>query len=88
VGTRTAAPADARRSSIRPCIFAHREAGLGMMALFGGFSERVFAAYHEAFPLEPGRQDRNALYQRYHVMNHLDLFGYHAETMAIVRRHV
>ena len=70
--------------------FAHREAELGMMTLFGGFPERVFAAYQEAFPLEPGWRDRQALYQLYHVMNHLNLFGggYHAGTMAIVRRYV
>jgi protein-ribulosamine 3-kinase len=71
-------------------FFAHREAELGMMTLFGGFSERVFAAYDEAFPLEPGWRDRQTLYRLYHVMNHLNLFGggYHAETMAIVRRYV
>ncbi len=55
--------------------YAHREAELGMMTLFGGFSSRVFAAYDEAFPLEPGWQDRNALYQLYHLLNHLNLFG-------------
>jgi protein-ribulosamine 3-kinase len=70
--------------------FAHREAELGMMTLFGGFSQRVFDAYHETLPLEPGWRDRNALYRLYHVMNHLNLFGggYHADVMAIVRRYV
>lgn len=70
--------------------FAHREAELGMMTLFGGFSDRMFEAYHEAFPLEPGWRDRNALYRLYHVLNHLTLFGggYHAEAMTIVRRYV
>jgi fructosamine-3-kinase len=61
---------------IDPAVsYAHREAELGMMTLFGGFSSRVFAAYNEAFPLEPGWQDRNALYQLYHLLNHLNLFG-------------
>ena len=70
--------------------FAHREAELGMMALFGGFSERVYAAYHEAFPLDAGWRERNPLYQLYHLMNHLNLFGrgYHAQVMAVVRRYV
>ncbi len=70
--------------------FAHREAELGMMTLFGGFSERVFAAYHEAFPLDPDWRDRQALYQLYHLLNHLNLFGggYRAAAMAIVRRYV
>jgi fructosamine-3-kinase len=69
--------------------FAHREAELGMMTLFGGFSPRTFAAYDEAFPLDPGWRDRNPLYQLYHLMNHVTLFGagYHGQVMAIARRY-
>jgi protein-ribulosamine 3-kinase len=68
--------------------YAHREAELGMMTLFGGFSGRVFAAYDEAFPLEPGWRDRNRLYQLYHLLNHLNLFGggYHGQVMGVVRQ--
>jgi len=84
-----------RDSGGRPAIidpatyFAHREAELGMMTLFGGFSQRVFDAYHETLPLEPGWRDRNAIYRLYHVMNHLNLFGggYRSDVMAIVRRY-
>lgn len=67
--------------------FAHREAELGMMTLFGGFSSRVFAAYDEAFPLEPGWRERLPVYELYHLMNHLNLFGggYHAQVMGAVR---
>jgi fructosamine-3-kinase len=70
--------------------FAHREAELGMMTLFGGFPARVHAAYAEAFPLDAGWRDRNPLYQLYHLMNHLNLFGggYHGQVMAIVGRYV
>jgi fructosamine-3-kinase len=78
-----------RPALIDPAVYyAHREAELGMMTLFGGFSARVFDAYHEAFPLEPGWRDRQPLYQLYHLMNHLNLFGsgYHGEVMTIVRR--
>jgi fructosamine-3-kinase len=80
--------ADGRPAVIDPAVcYAHREAELGMMTLFGGCSSRVFAAYEEAFPLEPGWQDRNPLYQLYHLMNHLNLFGrgYHGQVMAIVK---
>lgn len=68
--------------------FAHREAELGMMRLFGGFSERAYAAYDEAFPLEPGWRTRNPIYQLYHLLNHLNLFGggYRAQVMAVVDR--
>lgn len=69
--------------------FAHREAELGMMRLFGGFSSRVFAAYDEAFPLDAGWQERVGLYQLYHLLNHLNLFGggYHAQVMATAHRY-
>jgi protein-ribulosamine 3-kinase len=70
--------------------YAHREAELGMMTLFGGFSERVFSAYDEVFALEPGWRDRNALYELYHLMNHLNLFGagYHGQVMSGIKRFV
>ncbi len=55
--------------------FGHREAELGMMVLFGGFSERVFAAYDEAWPLQPGWRERLPLYTLYHLLNHQLLFG-------------
>ena len=70
--------------------YAHREAELGMMTLFGGFSARVFEAYDEAFPLDPDWRDRNGIYQLYHLMNHLNLFGggYHGQVMTVVKRFV
>lgn len=55
--------------------FAHREAELGMMVLFGGFSATVFAAYHEAYPLQPDWRERLPIYTLYHVLNHFALFG-------------
>jgi fructosamine-3-kinase len=68
--------------------YAHREAELGMMTLFGGFSPRVFSAYEEAFPLEPGWRERNPLYQLYHLLNHANLFGggYLAQASSIAKR--
>ena len=52
-----------------------REVDLAMMRLFGGFSDRVFAAYGEAAPLRPGWRERVALYQLYPVLVHVNLFG-------------
>lgn len=68
----------------------HREAELGMMTLFGGFSACVFDAYQEAWPLEPGWRDRASLYELYHVLNHYNLFGGHygAQAVAMARRWV
>ncbi|MBK6941709.1 MAG: fructosamine kinase family protein [Planctomycetes bacterium] len=70
--------------------FGHREAEFGMTALFGGFSRRMYDAYHEQYPLRPGWQERVDLYTLYHLLNHFNLFGgaYLRESMVIVRRFV
>lgn len=61
---------------IDPAVYGgHREIDLGMMRLFGGFSERVFEAYAEAFPLSPGASERVALCQLYPLLVHANLFG-------------
>jgi fructosamine-3-kinase len=61
---------------IDPAVYGgHREIDLAMMRLFGGFGERVFAAYDEAFPLADGHEDRVVLYQLFPLMVHLNLFG-------------
>lgn len=53
----------------------HDETDLAMTRLFGGFSTAFYEAYHEVRPPEPGFQQRVALYQLYHVLNHFVLFG-------------
>ena len=70
--------------------YGHREAELGMMVLFGGFSRAVFRGYDEAWPLAPGWEDRIELYTLYHVMNHYNLFGggYGAQAFQMVRKWV
>lgn len=61
---------------IDPAVYGgHREVDLAMMQLFGGFSERVFAAYAECFPLSPGARDRVPLFQLYPLLVHVNLFG-------------
>jgi fructosamine-3-kinase len=57
------------------CYFGDREADLAMTELFGGFGRRFWAAYQEAWPLSEGYQVRKHLYNLYHVVNHLNLFG-------------
>lgn len=54
---------------------ADRETDLAMAALFGGFPPAFEAAYQSAWPLPPGHERRRPLYQLYHVLNHLNLFG-------------
>jgi fructosamine-3-kinase len=61
---------------IDPAVYGgHREIDLGMMRLFGGFSERVFDAYAEAYPLAPGASERVPLCQLYPLLVHANLFG-------------
>jgi protein-ribulosamine 3-kinase len=55
--------------------FGDREADLAMTELFGGFSTDFHAAYRERFPLDDGYRVRKVLYNLYHVLNHLNLFG-------------
>jgi len=52
-----------------------REAELAYTELFGGFHSRFYQAYQEAWPLEPGYSERRDLYNLYHLLNHLNLFG-------------
>ncbi|MCC7009502.1 MAG: fructosamine kinase family protein [Acidobacteria bacterium] len=68
--------------------FGHREAELGMMGWFGGFSARVYDAYDDAFPLESGWRERSPLYRLYHVLNHVNLFGgsYLSDALSIASR--
>jgi len=55
--------------------FGDREADLAMTRLFGGYGPEFHAAYMAAWPLEPGALERVPLYNLYHVLNHLNLFG-------------
>ena len=53
----------------------HREIDLAMLRLFGGPSERCFAAYAEAAPLAPGHTERLTLWQLLPLLVHAVLFG-------------
>ena len=67
---------DGRPWIIDPAVYyGHREADLAMTELFGGFDARFYAAYEEAWPLDSGYRDRVSLYNLYHVLNHVNLFG-------------
>lgn len=53
----------------------HYEAELAMTELFGGYPESFYRAYHEVDPIDSGYRDRRELYDLYHLLNHLNLFG-------------
>lgn len=61
---------------IDPAVYyGNREMDIAMTTLFGGFSDRFYAAYHEAYPLQPGWKDRVDLWNLYPLLVHLNLFG-------------
>jgi protein-ribulosamine 3-kinase len=55
--------------------YGDREADLAMTELFGGFPKQFYQAYDEAFPLPAGYEQRKHLYNLYHLLNHLNIFG-------------
>ncbi len=55
--------------------YGQREAELSYTHLFGGFDPEFYAAYDEAFPLEPGFQERIAIYNLYPLLVHVNIFG-------------
>lgn len=55
--------------------YGDREADIAMTELFGGFSADFYAAYRYNYPLDSGYNTRKVVYNLYHILNHLNLFG-------------
>lgn len=55
--------------------YGDRETDIAMTRLFGGFGRRFYDAYQASWPMAAGWERRQSLYQLYHVLNHLNLFG-------------
>lgn len=55
--------------------YGDREADVAMTKLFGGFDNTFYDSYEAEWPLPPGHEARSVLYNWYHVLNHLNLFG-------------
>ncbi len=55
--------------------YGDREADIAMTELFGGFPANFYAAYRHAYPLDSGYNIRKIIYNLYHILNHLNLFG-------------
>ena len=71
--------------------YAHSEFELGIMKMFGGFGGTFLKDYHKLVPkTEPvdEYEDRVALYELYHHLNHHALFGggYRGGAVSIMRR--
>jgi len=55
--------------------FGDRESDIAMTRLFGGYPAGFYSEYRRAWPLDDGYERREDLYQLYHILNHLNLFG-------------
>jgi protein-ribulosamine 3-kinase len=66
--------------------YGDRESDIAMTMLFGGFGRAFYHAYEESWPMAKGHQRRLKLYQLYHVLNHLNLFGpgYQGQAMKLL----
>jgi fructosamine-3-kinase len=83
--------ADGRPWLIDPSVYGgRREVDLAMLALFGGVGARAISAYHEAWPLAVGYEERVPLYQLYPLLVHAVLFGgdYGKRAMAAAEHYV
>lgn len=75
-GGNAAADEQGRPVLFDPAVYyGDREADLAMTRLFGGFGPAFHEAYEESWPLPAGAAGRVDLYNLYHVLNHLNLFG-------------
>ena len=80
----------------KPCIFdpaayyGLRETDLAMTELFGRLPQRFYDAYQESFPMHPGYRERKDLYNLYHLLNHLNLFGssYLSSVHQVINRYI
>ena len=68
----------------------HYEAELAMTELFGGNPDSFYGTYNEVTPIDSGYRDRRDLYNLYHLLNHLNLFGgsYRGSVQRILNRYI
>jgi len=55
--------------------YGDRETDLAMTELFGGYTAQFYKAYFEVYPVDEAYALRKILYNLYHILNHLNLFG-------------
>lgn len=68
---------DGKAWLIDPATYVgHREADLAMTELFGGFAPAFYSSYRQIAHIDPEYDDRRDLYNLYHLLNHVNLFGY------------
>ncbi|GAB6090691.1 fructosamine kinase family protein [Spirochaeta dissipatitropha] len=67
---------NAKAVLIDPAVYlGHHEADLALLELFGKPGQAFFRAYRDEFMLDSGYSQRRELYNLYHLLNHLYIFG-------------
>jgi fructosamine-3-kinase len=67
--------------------YGDRESDIAMTMVFGGLGKAFYEAYEANWTMAPGHERRLKLYQLYHILNHLNLFGrsYLGQAVALLR---
>jgi fructosamine-3-kinase len=61
---------------IDPAVYyGWREADIAMSLLFGGLPHEFYHHYNDVWPMENNWRNRVPLYNLYHLLNHLNIFG-------------
>jgi len=55
--------------------WADYEVDIAMTLLFGGFKQEFYQEYYKVLPKQSGFDKRVTIYNLYHVLNHLNMFG-------------
>ena len=68
--------ADGRAWLMDPAVYVgNAEVDIAMTELFGGFRFEFYQEYHKVGLIMPGYEDRRDIYNLYHMLNHVNLFG-------------
>ena len=68
--------------------YGDAEADIAMTELFGGFGNDFYQAYNQVSPIDSGYRSRKRLYNLYHILNHMNLFGggYQQQSIQMARQ--
>ena len=67
----------------------HAETDLALTELFGGFDRSFYDAYWSEAGFDPGYRERRDIYNLYHLVKHLNLFGtgYLYSVLSVIRKY-
>ena len=80
---------DGKKMLIDPAVYVgHAEADIAMTELFGRLPGEFYTSYRSTGNIGEGYEDRREIYNLYHLLNHLNLFGrsYLSGVVGIVER--